>query len=1607
MRKDIGACALLLVWAVSGSAGAQTYSGQTAWVEPYEEYGKHVEAARRVAPLGSDLFGEQVSLYNGSTEFSVVDVSIPGNNALPVEFRRRNKIENREGSRPIGGMGNWEIDVPHLYGNFPDGGWIVGGGGGSNRCSNVQAPAPASAYFTLQEQWSGNYLHIPGGGDSEILATQGGGELPAVADGYSYPWITEGKWRLRCTTMLSANGFSGQGFIAVSPDGTEYTFNHGFQETGQPIGKGMSPGLYYTRKHVWIFATKIEDRFGNVVNLAYSGKRLTSVSSPDGRSITINYNTMSPTPQVSSVVADGKTWIYGYGTQYQGAWGYPLTSVTRPDGSAWQYAYPNGSQPVGSYTSLVVEGEQPDCPPSLMDGPTLHVIEITHPAGAKGRFELLYDRHIRSGTPVGCTVRAPGDHYETYPHYFDNFSLVKKTITGPGLPSMVWQYDYQNGYPPDFTYAPGYCPGCDTRKKVVVTQPDGSKHISEFGISFGVNEGLLMGTEVRNTAGTVLTSAANRYLAIGEDVNHPFPARYGASLRSLEPAHAYLRPLIESVTTQQGVRFETLNETFDLFANPTRVRRRSVNVSTGTDRASRTESLSYHHNYVHWVIGQVSAVGLLAPENGTQLARVEFDALARPYKLYGMASAGVTEQLEQELTFHAVGSSTPGAVHTVKDGRTLTTTLTDWYRGVPRSIQFADMKTRSATVSPLGWITSTTDENGYATSYSHDAMGRITQVTYPAGDSVAWAPTTINHSQIWTGEYGLPPGHWRQVITTGNGQTVIYFDALMRPRVQAEYDTSSISATLRFTVKDFDHNGRETFAAYPVSTLVNFWDANRGVWSAYDALGRITAVSQDSEQGLLTTTTEYQNPFQTLTVNPRGFQTVTQFHVFDQPSMEWPGGITQLAGAATEIYRDSLGRTTHIKRRNLSGSVQQSRYYVYDAHGRLCKTVEPETGATVLGYDDAGNLAWSASGLNRPDTAQASCDTDRNFAYYSSGRRVDRTYDARNRLATLVFPDGNGNQTWTYTPDGLPASVTTLNDQGSTSVINGYTYNFRRMLVGESSSQPGWYTWSVGYGYNANGHLASQTYPSTLAVTFAPNGLGQATQVGYYATGVQYHPNGAVKQFTYGNGLMHTMVQNARMLPASSVDTGGAVNHEYGYDANGNVLATFDHNNSTRSRWMAYDGLDRLTDAGSVVFGGDHWHRYTYDALDNLESWKLAGVKDYADYVYDATNRLTAIRNSGGAALHTLSYDPQGNLASKDGAGYYFDYGNRLRSVSSPTAYESYRYDAHGRRVLAWTGAGSKLTMYGNTGQIAYIHNEPKGQSEEHYYLAGSLVAIREWKFSGATIVKYQHTDALGSPVTVSDEYGVVGPDDRTDYDPYGGAISKFPPVDGAGYTGHVMDPVTGLTYMQQRYYDPNLGRFLSVDPVAASTGPGFNRYSYANNNPYFYVDPDGRQACGSLDNCVEATNFDSMRAPPQTVTQSGAVDAAAVAGMPNYESMGNTENGVRFDEDASGNVSTTQVPTTSVVNGNVIQSTISGIAGADSVGHSHPIDTSEPSPGPGDDAAVNAGFPNNIGHDGNVIVVEMVEGQFRARVLNDADLTPADRTEIQRDVNQFQRRVQ
>lgn len=111
--------------------------------------------------------------------------------------------------------------------------------------------------------------------------------------------------------------------------------------------------------------------------------------------------------------------------------------------------------------------------------------------------------------------------------------------------------------------------------------------------------------------------------------------------------------------------------------------------------------------------------------------------------------------------------------------------------------------------------------------------------------------------------------------------------------------------------------------------------------------------------------------------------------------------------------------------------------------------------------------------------------------------------------------------------------------------------------------------------------------------------------------------------------------------------------------------------------------------------------------------------------------------------------------------------------------------------------------------------------------------------------VTFFHVDVAGSPVAATDEAGDVVW--REDYQPYGARINNESEAasNDRWFTGHPHDDDTGLTYTGARYYDPVVGRFMAVDPkeFSADNLHSFNRFAYGNNNPYKFVDPDGRDA--------------------------------------------------------------------------------------------------------------------------------------------------------------------
>ena len=1440
-------------------------AGTARAVDYRQEYEKKIKAATAVAALQVDqASGEMVSLYDGRLEFRVVDIDLPGNSALPVQLARKWKHDRQARVAPRA-FDDWDLDLPYISGIFAAGkGWSLPSDG---RCSAAaRALASPSGYYAsaiqplgdqAQAQWNhyvyfeprlfwhGYSLNVQGAERNLMIRHPGNPNVPSAA----YTWVAQDDWVFSC---IPAN--SGEGFLGLDSQGNKYYFNHlaslPYEPVHQAVANPYTPpcelGCGYpryvdaplaprlARSEIRLYATRVEDRFGNWVTYDYDAHRLTRIRANDGREIWLGYDARGVVSQAS---AAGRRWIYAY--QQVNA---PidrsdrvLKSVTLPDGSAWNYSL----EQLGYAEAVLMADDgwrrdETDCgqlgpEPGLFNGNAVFTGSVTAPSGARYEYRARPTRHHL--TFVDEDLLNSGICYSGFaiPRLFDVVSLAERSVTGPGLAALKWTYAYPQ---PRATFRHECLQDpsiCSDRKSVQVAGPDGTLTTYQFGAMRNENAGMLLSEQIANK-GVVYRSATQAYQA--DPTGQPYPALIGwptgESYYSVEglPLAGRNRPLKRISVMQDGVSFQRDTTAFDRFARPLGVTRYS---SLGF---SRTDTTQYADDLSKWVLGQVSRETNL--DTGKIVSRTEFDpANGLPTARYRFG------KLQELLAYNS-----DGTLASVTNGRYLTIKLSDWKRGIAQTIRYPATpesptgSSSSVTVNDSGWITSAIDENGFITGYGYDAMGRVASLAHPSGDTTAWNTISQTFRQINASDRGLPPGHWEQVRSEGARRTHTYYDGLWRPVMVLDYDASDASRQTQ-TITRYDVNGRVAFQSYPARQVADFRAALPGTATLYDALGRVTEVRQDSEHGYLYSTTQYLPGFQTRTRNPRGFETLTVYEAYDQPSYDMPRASNHPEGASSEIFRNKFGQPVSLLRRSADFSAGVWRQYVYDTNQQLCKIVEPETGATVMDYDPAGNLAWSASGLFLPDLKQC----NRNEAA-ASGRAITRTHDARNRLTSLVFPDGNGSQSWSYTPDGLPAQIKTLNKgEGDLEVVNRYSYNKRRLLTAETLTPTGVATWASEYGYDGNGNLRWHTYPTGLSLDYAPNALGQPTRVtsqfDTFAKDVRYYPNGAVAQFIYGNGLVHRMTQNARQLPRGI--NNGTVDLLYDYDNNGNPVAIRDVNAVqgaySGNRDLGYDGLDRLTSAHL------HWRlsqSFAYDVFDNIRR-KSDTSGAIRAYWYDANNRLTNVRNESGASIAGFGYDVQGNLQNNSGQTYVFDYGNRLRQVVGK---ERYRYDGHGRRTMAVRSAGTySLSMYNQMGLLIYgeKHDSP-AKATDYVYLGSSLIATRERDWLGSPAkIRYQHTDALGSPTATTDQAGQVI--ERTHYEPWGAAIGKS--LDGVGYTGHVMDGATGLTYMQQRYYDPHIGRFLSVDPVTAySNGDWrfFNRYAYAFDNPYGFADPDGRQ---------------------------------------------------------------------------------------------------------------------------------------------------------------------
>ncbi len=571
-----------------------------AWAQTTipQEYDKLIQQRGEVVAFGADGFGDKVELSNGALEIVQVDVDLPGNNSLPVRVARRFVPGNKHA---VGHFGVWNLDVPYVHGVFgyhaynPQG-WTVNQVTADmyKRCSRYGPPLTLVfqqiGVFEPDEYWHGNFLHMPGQGDEELLLASG----HAPNDGNTYPVVTKSGAAVRCVALAptSEAGSQGEGFEVVAADGTVYTLNQMVSRTEENISKPIgqralrtSPSLTTAssviqplgavnfglpRREVLLYPTRITDRFGNSVTYSWSTTnpwQLLNISASDGRQIVFTYAS-STGLQVTSISDGARTWTYSGGSD--------AYTVTLPDGSRWVsnlaalFEFKLNPTGDGCFQSPGYAGT---------GAPVTGT--ITSPSGATATFSMQPVRIGRSWVNPQCVFNDLEPIYAMVPGEYFTFALVGKTVTGPGMPTSALSWDYSYG-PANSCWVQGGSPLCSasspTTRTVSVTDPAGQVVRYTFGnVAYG-NDGLLLKTE----HGWTGSSAQRTVDIVYADSNAaPYAPFYGGTPRGRGDTRLSSEkvPQRRVVTTQQGRTFtwevaadcSGVPYCFDTFARPTKV----------------------------------------------------------------------------------------------------------------------------------------------------------------------------------------------------------------------------------------------------------------------------------------------------------------------------------------------------------------------------------------------------------------------------------------------------------------------------------------------------------------------------------------------------------------------------------------------------------------------------------------------------------------------------------------------------------------------------------------------------------------------------------------------------------------------------------------------------------------------------------------------------------------------------------------------------------------------------------------------------------------------------------------------------------------------------
>jgi RHS repeat-associated protein len=706
------------------------------------------------------------------------------------------------------------------------------------------------------------------------------------------------------------------------------------------------------------------------------------------------------------------------------------------------------------------------------------------------------------------------------------------------------------------------------------------------------------------------------------------------------------------------------------------------------------------------------------------------------------------------------------------------------------------------------------DKNGNLTQREFDHLGNLISVVDPAGN-VTKCQYDLQSNLV---ELENPLGEiWRFVYD--EHRRLVRTISPLGTTTNREYDSLGQLIAIE------DSDGYRTSLKYNRFGNLKVFVNPMGEHTTYDydKWGlRLVAVTDALNR---TTTLEYDNNDRMVRIlNPDG---TTRSHFYDccasYLTKDENGNNARFERDAllnvTQAI-DRLGNTTNYgydENNNLVEIIEaggQRTVMDYDAVGRLATVIDALGNETKFNHDPEGNLVAVEDPLNRKIYFQNNPSDLSNSVTDCLGNSVTFQRDGAERVSLITNARGN-RITFAYDTGGR---VTAIGFDGMEEAA--YRHDARGNLL-EMKDGSG----TTAFAYNSINQPISIEYPNGMRVTS------------------EYDAASNLKNCGYPGGLQVNYVYNSRDLISEICWGDNRIN--FNYDAAGNLLMEKRSNGTTscyeinKNNWLV--GIKHIQN-GTPFFDVSYARDGVGNIIEETGLYPLASILPEAQLSPDIGefNELNQLVNFNNRRCH---YDSDGNLTEIEGGFWQASYDpqNQLIEFTRNDHTTVYRYDGLGHRYQSKSGEKTNQYYYDQTGKLMF-EIDPAGEMTCYIYWGWVLVAAV--KGDGRTT--FYHYDKIGSTVALSNDLGEVIA--VYSYTPYGETVGQGDtsgnPFTYVGAYG-VMNEGGGLYYMQHRYYNAQMGRFVQKDP--AGIQGGINPYAYAENNPLFYIDPTGTAALTSV----------------------------------------------------------------------------------------------------------------------------------------------------------------